>query len=109
MHRWVTILAAAAAMHVTSSSFAIAQGPPDSAATVTTLVPMTVNQSSTALDISVRGKGFSDKSKVRIDGTARSTTFVSETELRATLSTSDVSTAGSRSVTVFNPGGGNSN
>jgi hypothetical protein len=109
MQRWMSVASATAVLLVTSSSFAAGQGKPDSAATVTTLSPARLNRSTTVLDISVRGKGFSDKSKVRIDGTPRSTTFVSETELRATLSAADVASAGSRSVSVFNPGAGSSN
>lgn len=105
-------------LFVASSSVAMGQGRADpnagqgqthATASLTSLSPATLNQSTTALTVSVRGTGFSDKSQVRVDGTPRSTAFVSETELRVTLLAADVASAGSRSVSVFNPGGGTSN
>src|SRR5207244_7737194 len=54
------------------------------------------------------GTNFIASSVVRWNGTARSTTFFSSTELRAAISASDIATPGTAPVTIFNPtpGGG---
>ncbi|MCS7290786.1 MAG: IPT/TIG domain-containing protein, partial [Roseiflexus sp.] len=59
----------------------------------------------------VTGSNFVANSVVRWNGTPLTTTFVSATELRATLPAAQRSVAGDGSVTVFNPapGGGASN
>ncbi len=62
--------------------------------------------------LSVGGSGFVPGSEVRWEGVGKPTTFVSNNELRADISASDVpATDSSVSVTVFNanPGGGLSN
>jgi hypothetical protein len=48
---------------------------------------------------------------VRWDGSDRLTTFISSSELQAEITASDIATAGTATVTVFNPasGGGTSN
>ncbi len=45
-------------------------------------------------------------STVQWNGAARTTTFVSSTQLQASIPASDIATAGSASVTVLNPSGG---
>ncbi|MGH9847117.1 MAG: BACON domain-containing protein, partial [Blastocatellia bacterium] len=57
------------------------------------------------------GSGFVVGSVVQWNGAARTTTYVSSTQLLAAISASDVATAGTASVTVLNPppGGGVSN
>jgi len=58
----------------------------------------------------VTGTGFVSTSKVRWNGVDRTTTYISSTQLTATIPSSDITTAGTGSVTVFNPtpGGGTS-
>src|SRR4030095_11448185 len=64
----------------------------------------------TGLTLTVTGTHFVPGSVVRWKGAARDTIVVGATELRADIPTSDIATAGSASVTVFNPtpGGGTS-
>ncbi|MDM7999656.1 MAG: Ig-like domain repeat protein [Dehalococcoidia bacterium] len=65
-----------------------------------------------AFTLTVDGANFvSGVSVVQIDGDNRTTTFVSSTRLTATIPASDLTTAGTRNVTVFTPppGGGTSN
>ena len=59
----------------------------------------------------VNGQNFVANSIVRWNGDNRPTTFVSSSQLTAQISTSDIDTAGTATVTVFNPapGGGSSN
>ena len=58
--------------------------------------------------LTVTGSGFISGSIVRWNGTNRTTTFVSSTQLEASISASDVASAGTAQITVFNPspGGG---
>jgi len=59
----------------------------------------------------VTGTNFISSSVVRWNGGDRSTTFGSSTQLQAQITAADIGTAGTASVTVFNPapGGGTSN
>jgi uncharacterized protein (TIGR03437 family) len=61
--------------------------------------------------LTVNGTNFVQTSEVRWNGVRRSTTYVSPTELVATISSIDISSPGTAQVTVFNPppGGGTSN
>ena len=62
-------------------------------------------------DLAVYGSDFVPCSIVGVDGADRVTTYVSPTEVHATVLASDISSLGTRSITVFNPlpGGGESN
>src|SRR5204862_8296925 len=61
--------------------------------------------------LTVNGTGFVSGSVVNWNGSARATTFVSSSQLTATVLASDIATASTASVTVINPspGGGTSN
>jgi hypothetical protein len=60
--------------------------------------------------MTLHGTGFRRSSVVRLNGVNKTTQFVSDTTLTATIPASDMTTAGARSVVVFNPtpGGGTS-
>ena len=75
------------------------------------LEPAAALAGGTAFTLTVRGSGFVRGAAVRWDGGGRGTTFVSDSELRATIVTADIASAGVADVTVFNPprGGGESN
>jgi hypothetical protein len=79
--------------------------------TVTTLSPTGVVSGSGALTLTVNGTGFIASSTVNFNGNARTTTFVSATQLTAAILAGDVASAGTPPVTVTNvtPGGGTSN
>src|SRR5690606_15078292 len=78
---------------------------------VTGLAPESVLAGSGALTLTVTGQGFVPGSQVLWNGAVRSTTYVSPTELRASIGALDVAAAGTASVTVVSPapGGGESN
>jgi uncharacterized protein (TIGR03437 family) len=61
--------------------------------------------------LNVTGTNFVNGSVVRWNGANRTTNFVSNTQLSAAITAADIATAGTASVTVFNPtpGGGLSN
>src|SRR6266852_6751742 len=75
------------------------------------LVPTTVVPGSAAFTLTVNGTGFVSGSVVNWNGSARATTFVSNSQLSASILASDIATASTASVTVVNsnPGGGVSN
>src|SRR6266571_5163874 len=78
--------------------------------TVASLSPTSTNAGGAAFTLTVNGTSFVSGSVVRWNGGARTTTFVSGTQLQAAIPASDVATAGTASVTVFSPtpGGGSS-
>jgi len=75
------------------------------------LVPDCTKPGSGGFTLTVNGTGFSASSVVSWNGSTRITQFISESQLTAEVKASDVSTAGTASVTVINspPGGGPSN
>jgi hypothetical protein len=81
------------------------------APTITTISPSTTVAGSGGFTLTITGTNFVNGSVVRWNGSDRTTGFVSSTQLTATIPTSDIATAGTASVTVFNPapGGGTSN
>lgn len=89
-----------------AKSFAIVNPMP----TLTSLVPTTVLAGSNSFALTVNGTNFVNGAKVYWDGAERVTTFVSATQLMATIDATDVKTAKTVNVTVKNPtpGGGTS-
>ena len=87
-----------------------ATGTTNPAPTTAALSPTQANAGESGLTLVVWGSGFTTDSIVRWDGANRATTYVSPSELEATISTADLASAASRAVTVFNPtpGGGTS-
>jgi hypothetical protein len=80
------------------------------APTITTISPATTVAGSGGFTLTITGTNFVNGAVVRWNGNPRPTTFVSSTQLTAAIPASDVATAGTANVTVFNPvpGGGES-
>ena len=78
---------------------------------ISALSPGSAASGSTAFTLTVSGSDFVASSAVRWNGVALATTYVSASQLAALVPASDITTAGTSSVTVFNPapGGGTSN
>lgn len=78
---------------------------------VTSIDPTSVMGGSQGFTLTVNGTNFTQNSVVRFNGNALATTFVSNTQLTAAVTTNDVATPGTASITVFtpSPGGGTSN
>ncbi|SRR5579871_3954747 len=70
---------------------------------ITWLTPSSAAPGSAALTVNVYGQGFVATSVVTWNGTARPTTFVSETQLQASITTADLASAGTAQVAVSNP------
>lgn len=96
---------------IVSNSFVIYYPAP----TTTSISPASVNIGASAFTLTVNGTNFFPSSSVVwFAGTALTTTYVSATQLTATVPSSLLTTAGSYNITVVNPatsgvGGGTSN
>ena len=70
---------------------------------LTSITPNTKPTGSAAFTLTVNGDDFLPSSKVRWNGADRTTTYVSVNQLTATIPATDLTTAGTFNVTVFNP------
>jgi hypothetical protein len=70
------------------------------------LSPAAVTPGSSGFQLTVNGTGFVQGATVKWNGSPRTTTFVSRSQLTATIPASDVATPSTASVTVVNPGPG---
>lgn len=79
--------------------------------TTTSISPNSKNVGDSGFTMTVTGTNFISGSIVRYDGSNLTTTYVSGTSLTATIPIGDMASAGTHTITVFNPtpGGGTSN
>jgi hypothetical protein len=84
--------------------------PANPAPSLSSLSPTATIAGSGAFTLTVNGSNFVNGSFVQVNGSNRSTTFVSSTQLTAAISAGDIASAGTISITVVNPapGGGTS-
>jgi hypothetical protein len=75
----------------------------DGPLTTTSLSPAAANVGSGAMQLTVNGTGFVPDSIVQWNGAALATTFVSVTELHATIPTTSLTAIGTGAITVSNP------
>ncbi len=73
---------------------------------LTSVSPNSVTVGGSTFTLTVNGSGFTNQSVVRWNGANRTTTFVSATQLTASIPATDIATTGTASVVVFNPGTG---
>jgi alpha-D-ribose 1-methylphosphonate 5-triphosphate synthase subunit PhnH len=71
--------------------------------------PSTVNAGGPAFTMTVSGSNFANGAVVQWNGQGVGTTFMSATQLSATVAASLIAAPGTANVTVVNPGGGTSN
>jgi Divergent InlB B-repeat domain len=83
---------------------------PAPAPVASSLSPSTTVAGSSGFTLTVNGSGFAAASVVRWNGADRTTTYVSATQLKAAITSTDVATAGALPVAVYTPapGGGTS-
>jgi hypothetical protein len=67
------------------------------------LSPSSVSGGGQGLELTLRGSRFLPNSRVEWNGLPRTTIYISDTELRASLGPTDLATAGKYQVTVTNP------
>ncbi len=77
---------------------------------IASLAPASLTVGATSLAITVTGTGFVPTTAVNVNGAARTTAFVSSTQLTVALTSADVAAAGSLALNAVNPtpGGGTS-
>ncbi len=85
--------------------------PPNATPTITTISPNNAVAGGSAFTLTISGTNFVAASMVSFNGNARTTTFVSSTQLTAAILAADIANAANVKVTVTNPapGGGTSN
>ena len=85
--------------------------PPNPTPAITTISPTSAVATGAAFTLTVNGTNFVASSVVNFAGVARTTTFVSATQLTAAIPAAAIATAVTAAVTVTNPspGGGTSN
>jgi len=91
----------------TSNTFTVNNPAP----TTTSISPSSKTYGDAAFTMTINGTNFVSTSVVRFNGSNRPTTFVSSTQLTASIPASDMTVMGSFPITVFNPTpeGGTSN
>ncbi len=79
-------------------------------ATLSSISPSSVAAGSAAFTLTVTGTNYNSQSQIRWDGNPQTTTFISSTQLSASIPASLIATAGTAQILVRNPGpaGGNS-
>jgi hypothetical protein len=94
-----------------SQTFTITPAADNPVPTTTGINPSSVAAGSTGFTLVVTGTGFVGSSVVRWNSVDRPTTFVSDTQLMASITSFDITTPGTAQVTVSSPtpGGGLSN
>lgn len=87
----------------TSSAKAFAINTPNLAPSISSLSPSSVTAGAAAFNLAINGKGFVNGSVVNWNGSARTTTYTSATQLAAAITAADIATAGTAQITVSNP------
>ena len=72
--------------------------------TITSLLPSSTTASTPGFLLAVNGSNFATGAVVQWNGSARTTTFVSSTQIVALVTAADVASAGTAQITVVNPG-----
>jgi CSLREA domain-containing protein len=74
------------------------------------LLPASATAGSQSVSLTVRGSAFAPDAVIQVNGANRPTQYLTSNELRTTLATADLASAGSLTIRVVNPepGGGNS-
>jgi uncharacterized protein (TIGR03437 family) len=95
----------------TSNALSFNITPPNPAPTLTSVNPTSANAGGAEFTLTVTGTNFINGSVVRWNGNTRTTVFVNSTSLSVQIPASDIASAGTAQITVFNPapGGGTSN
>ena len=80
------------------------------APTITATLPASITAGANSPVIAVSGTGFVPSTVINVNGSARTTTFTSSTQVNVLLTAADIATSGSLSLTAVNPtpGGGTS-
>lgn len=92
-----------------SNSLTFTIAAPTPSVSISGLIPNSAVAGGLAFTLTVNGSGFLVGAAVQWNGSALSTTFVSSTQLTASVPASQIASPGTASVRVVNPGGATSN
>jgi hypothetical protein len=70
---------------------------------LTSLSPASATAGGASFTLTVKGTNFASDAKVQWNGSVRATTFISSTQLTATITAADIAAVGTVDVTVANP------
>lgn len=86
------------------------QPPSNPVPAITALSPDSATQGGSALSVTITGYNFISSASVQWNGSARTATYSSSTQLQVQLTAADIANPGSATISVVNPapGGGNS-
>jgi 6-phosphogluconolactonase len=87
------------------------QGAPNPVPSISSITPPNASAGGANVTITVTGDGFVSTSTVNWNGSDRTTTEISNTQVTATIAAADIAATGAAQITVVNPapGGGTSN
>jgi hypothetical protein len=96
---------------VTSNALTFTITAPNPVPTLTSISPTSTGAGGAAFTLTLTGTNFISGSTAQWKGSARTTTFVSATQLTAAITAADIASSGTAAITVLNPtpGGGTSN
>ena len=77
--------------------------PAANAPVITALNPASAIAGGAPFTLTVTGSGFDPAAQVQFNGSSRTTTFISSTQLQAAITSGDIASIGASSVTVVNP------
>ena len=77
--------------------------PAANAPVITALNPASAIAGGAGFTLTVTGSGFDPAAQVQFNGSSRTTTFISSTQLQAAIASGDIASIGASSVTVVNP------
>ena len=77
--------------------------PAANAPIITALNPASAVAGGAGFTLSLTGLGFDPAAQVQFNGSSRTTTFISSTQLQAAITSGDIASIGANSVTVVNP------
>jgi len=100
----LTLLGLGLCSTITGCGGGQAAPPPPPLPTISSISPTSATAGQSGFTLTVSGSSFVSGATVQWNGAARATTFVSSTQLTATISAGDVAMPGSTLVSVQNPG-----
>lgn len=108
---WIAVIIATECVGCGGGSSTPPPPPPNPTPAISTLSPTSATAGGQAFTLTVNGSGFVSSSVVSWNGSNLTTTFVSGTQVTASVPAADIATAGTAPVQVTNPapGGGSSN
>ncbi|HEY2232835.1 MAG TPA: IPT/TIG domain-containing protein, partial [Candidatus Angelobacter sp.] len=77
--------------------------PAVNAPVITALNPASASAGGAPFTLTVTGSGFDPAAQVQFNGSSRTTTFISSTQLQAAITSGDIASIGASRVTVVNP------